>query len=257
MKNVINIVIVGVLVILFSCPALATNGTNLIGIGPVSRSMGGIGIAAPQDAISAVFSNPAAMCFGPCCPSSEFNFAGTAFAPKVDAKVTQGGTTTAADGKDNVYAIPAIGISTPLKSGRNAWRFGLAAYGVSGLGVDYRSTALDDTTVVPAGAFTELQVMKFAPAIAFQPRLDLSLGLAFHIDYSRADFRNGSSPGYSTGIQVGAIYMPTTRLSLGVNYVSAQNTEHENVLGLGGANFDLNLESPQQFGFGAGYTFWG
>ena len=48
----------------------------------------GHGIAAPQDAISAVFSNPAAMCFGPYCPSSEFNFSGTLFMPKIDAKIT-------------------------------------------------------------------------------------------------------------------------------------------------------------------------
>jgi len=35
--------------------AQATNGDNLIGIGPIARSMGGVGVAAPQDAISAVF----------------------------------------------------------------------------------------------------------------------------------------------------------------------------------------------------------
>ena len=62
--------------------AYATNGDNLISIGPISRAMGGVGIAAPQDAISAVFSNPAAMCFGLYCPGSEFNFAGTIFMPK-------------------------------------------------------------------------------------------------------------------------------------------------------------------------------
>ena len=36
---------------LASTSALATNGDNLIGIGPISRAMGGTGIAAPQDAI--------------------------------------------------------------------------------------------------------------------------------------------------------------------------------------------------------------
>ena len=55
---------VGVLLVLIPVAALATNGDNLIGIGPTARSMGGVGIAHPQDAIQAVFSNPAAMCFG-------------------------------------------------------------------------------------------------------------------------------------------------------------------------------------------------
>ena len=129
--------------LLLAVPAGATNGDNLIGIGPVARSMGGVGVAAPQDAISAVFSNPAAMCFGPYCPASEFNFAGTLFTPKVDAKVQLGGQTIQADSKENVYAIPAIGISTPITKSMPLWRFGLAAYGVSGLGVDYRNSSID------------------------------------------------------------------------------------------------------------------
>ena len=70
MKNRIELCAILTFVLLFANTVLATNGTNLIGVGPISRSMGGVGIAAPQDAISAVFSNPAAMCFGPFCPTS-------------------------------------------------------------------------------------------------------------------------------------------------------------------------------------------
>ena len=68
MKLFCKIAIALLMTALMSTPAMATNGTNLIGVGPISRAMGGVGIAAPQDAISAVFSNPAAMCFGPFCP---------------------------------------------------------------------------------------------------------------------------------------------------------------------------------------------
>ena len=70
--------------------ALATNGDNLIGVGPISRAMGGVGIAAPQDAISAVFSNPAAMCFGAFCPSNQVDFAGTGFMPNIHASISAG-----------------------------------------------------------------------------------------------------------------------------------------------------------------------
>ena len=70
--------------------AMATNGDNLIGVGPISRAMGGVGIAAPQDAISAVFSNPAAMCFGAFCPSNQVDFAGTGFMPNIHASITGG-----------------------------------------------------------------------------------------------------------------------------------------------------------------------
>jgi len=73
------------LISLMLVPAImATNGTNLIGIGPISRAMGGGGVAAPQDAISAVFANPAAACFGPYCNGSTVDFAGTWFDPTVD-----------------------------------------------------------------------------------------------------------------------------------------------------------------------------
>jgi len=117
---------------------MATNGDNVIGAGPISRAMGGTGIAAPQDAISAVFANPAAMCFTPGCDSAEVNFAGTLFRPIVSAGVQIGDSpAVTADSQRNIYAIPAIGVSVPIDPDTRRWRFGLAAYGVTGLGVDY------------------------------------------------------------------------------------------------------------------------
>src|SRR5210317_424730 len=91
MKQTIKIVSVLFLILSLSTSALATNGDNLIGVGPISRAMGGVGIAAPQDAISAVFANPAAMCFGPFCPAGEVDFGGTMFMPDVKAKVSGSG----------------------------------------------------------------------------------------------------------------------------------------------------------------------
>ena len=100
--------------------AMATNGDNLIGVGPISRAMGGVGIAAPQDAISAVFSNPAAMCFGAFCPSNQVDFAGTAFMPNIHASITSHPgpfpTSVAPVGIFNAHSdprlfpIPALGI---------------------------------------------------------------------------------------------------------------------------------------------------
>src|SRR6266851_2811588 len=97
---------------MLSTSALATNGDNMMAIGPNARAMGGVGVASPQDAISAVFANPAAMCFTPGCAYSEVNFAGTLFMPHVKAGVTlEGMGAFKADSKENVYAIPAIGLS--------------------------------------------------------------------------------------------------------------------------------------------------
>ncbi|CAB5118559.1 hypothetical protein D3OALGA1CA_2449 [Olavius algarvensis associated proteobacterium Delta 3] len=244
-----------------SLPAWATNGDNLIGVGPVSRAMGGVGVAAPQDAISAVFSNPAAMCFGPYCPASEVNFAGTAFMPKVNASVTNPAGAFQADSKDNVYPIPAIGLSVPITEDPTKFRFGLAAYGVSGLGVDYRGTALDNSNFAGsgfpliAGEYSSLQIMKFAPAFGWQINQKWAVGLAVHIDYATLDLRSGSSPGYAFGFQPGVIWHPVENLSLGLSYISAQSVDHEKVFPAAFGGGDLTLESPQQATIGAAYTF--
>ncbi len=253
MKKLFVILAVIGFVSVISPPAMATNGDNLIGIGPISRAMGGVGIAAPQDAISAVFANPAAMCFGPYCPGSEFDFAGTLFMPKVDATVTIGNQAFSVSSERKTYAIPAIGLSVPINPN---WRFGLSAYGVSGLGVDYRGSSIDQPHFAQfggfplvAGEYTQLQILKFAPSIAYQSNDKFSVGLAIHIDYANLDLRNGSSFNYGLGAQLGAIYKATDMVSLGITYVSPQEVKYANVLNFMGL-YDLKLESPQEVGIG-------
>jgi long-chain fatty acid transport protein len=237
--------------------ALATNGDNMIGISPIANSMGGVGIAAPQDAISAVFANPAAMCFGPYCPATEANFAGTLFMPHIEATVIAPGAgvpNATAHSETKVFVIPSVGFSMPLTDKAPFWRFGLGAFGTSGLGVDYRDTALDSPAV--AGKFTNLQIMKFAPAIAVQPTDQLSLGLAAHIDYGMLDLERGTSQNFGLGAQVGMIYKVTDQASVGLTYVSPQNVDHKHVVDFeqDGTLDTLKLESPQQVGIGFAYS---
>lgn len=239
--------------------AYATNGDNLISIGPISRAMGGVGIAAPQDAISAVFSNPAAMCFGLYCPGSEFNFAGTVFMPKATTRITMPGyglDTGKQKSDSDLFAIPAIGISSPISQNL---RFGLAAYGVSGLGVDYRDKMdLDgNPTNGNQSVYTNLQIMKFAPSLSYLVTPNFSIGGALHIDYASLDLGSGTSSGFGYGVELGAIYK-TGPLSFGAVYISPQDVKHKNVanfdVDLGSTTMDdLKLESPQTIGVGIAY----
>lgn len=257
---------------LVACSASATNGDNLIGIGPISRAMGGTGIASPQDGISAVFANPAAMCFTPGCDYAEVDFAGTLFAPKPAADVSVPWGSVSQDSRETVYAIPAIGLSLPIDKDTRRWRFGLSAYGVTGLGVDYRGTDLEslmgtlpappfppDVSGLP-GVYTSLQIMKFAPSISWQVAPNFSVGGALHIDYATLDLGYGSSPGYGIGGQIGLIWKPVDGLSLGVNYVTPQTTDFRNVMNVAPLKTappvwrDLTLESPQTVGLGAAYS---
>ncbi len=269
--GIIVLCIVGIMIPL---NALATNGDNLIGVGPISRAMGGVGIASPQDAISAVFSNPAAMCFGAFCPSNQVDFAGTGFMPNIHAGITSGlgpfgaffpafGFNVHSDPK--LYPIPALGISYSFPESPK-WRFGFGAYGVTGLGVDYRGTFLDQQNFfgpgapLAAGAFSNLGILKFAPTVAYQVNDWLSLGAAFNISYSTLDLRNGSNSGFAPGAQIGAIVKPCQSVSIGFNYVTPQDINHHNVLTgaptspiVGPTLHSLALSSPHNLGIGVGW----
>ena len=263
MKKLLTVLLAVMLIATLSPAAFATNGQELIGIGPTSRSMGGVGIAAPQDAISAVFSNPSAMCFGPYCPSSQFDFAGTIFMPEPKAEITASGQTFKADARDQNYAIPAIGFSVPIGGADARWRFGLSAYGVSGLGVDYRDTHLDQpgyffgAAPLAAGTYTNFQLMKFAPTIAYQALPNLSVGTSFQINYSTLDLGEGTVAAYSYGVKLGVSYKPLDQLTLGLVYTSPQKATYNHVYDFNGNGTEqnLSLEQPQEVGLGVAYEF--
>ena len=264
-RNIISLIM---LVTLPSC-LLATNGDNLIAIGPVARGMGGLSVSYPQDPISAVFANPAAMCFGPYCPMSEVNASVTAFMPAPSAKVTNPftGDTIAADSDDPIYFIPAIGLSHPLPFGeQNRWRFGMSAYGVSGLGVDYRGSALDATfgdlspgplpasfagAPLATGLYTQLQIMKVAPALAYQILPNLSFGASVHFNYSELEIDDAEADGTTFGYQLGLLYTPHKNVFIGLSYTSPQEINYKDVIvPAPGSSADLALESPQQVAVG-------
>lgn len=246
--------------LLFPVAAFATNGDNLIAVGPIARSMGGVGIAAPQDVISATFANPAAICSGPYCPSSGFDFAATLFAPKIDGRVSIGGTGPLAGNHqsradEKTYLVPAFGISTPITP---RVRMGLSAYGVTGLGVDHRNSELSGGLL--AADSTQLMILKVAPTVAWQVTDRVSVGGALHVVNSQLDLNQGSSSSYGVGGQLGVIFKPTDAVSLGATYQSVMyGTKHKSVYNLDEMTTgskdqdDFTLESPQTIGVGAAW----
>lgn len=227
-------------------PSLATNGDNLIGVGPISRSMGGVGVASPQDSISAIFANPAAMCFGAYCPGSEATFAGTFFSPTVDGKgdfSNMGMGIGESNSQMDPFVVPAIGISTPLST---RLRFGVGAYGVSGMGVNYKE---EDPQF--QNLYTKLEVMKFAPNLAYLITDDFSVGASLSVSYQNLDLGTGGAHGYAYGAQLGALYHYNI-FNFGLSYTTPQKVTHENVFDFNGdGNFDnLDLEAPQTLAFG-------
>ena len=219
-------------------PALATNGDNLIGIGPVSRAMGGVGVAAPQDSITAIFQNPAGMNFCPCGEKSEAIFGGDIFDPTVTAKISTPMGTQSGKSDHQPFVIPAVGVTTPINE---QWRFGLGAYGISGLGVDYRGQIAGDL-------YTKLEIMKFAGMVSYNLNENFAVGLALNGTYNNLDLGSGGSHDYAYGVQLGVIYAVDI-WSFGASYTSPEKASHENVADFdGNGTLDtLDLEAPSAF----------
>lgn len=249
---------IGGFVFMAASAVLATNGDNLIGVGPVSRGMGGVGVAAPQDSLTAIFVNPAGMSFCPCGEFSETIVGGTLFDPTVKAKITTPMGTLQGTSQHAPFVIPAIGVTTPINED---WRFGLGAYGISGLGVDYRNMGWD-LDGNPANGFegdlyTRLEIMKFAPMISYQVDDSLSLGAAFNLAYNNLDLGQGGSHDYSYGLQLGVAYNLGS-VQLGASYTTPMKATHENVYNFDAfmgstSQDDLDLEAPAAYVVGIAY----
>lgn len=237
----------------------------MIGIGPNARALGGTGLAAPQDAVSAVFSNPAAMCLSESCSQPQADFSLTTFMPKTSARFTMptpgGPMTVKGDSDSDLYFIPAIGVSLPLGGEGSHWRAGFSIYGISGLGVDYEDSALSG--FVPFD-YTELQIMKIAPSIAYSINPDISIGASMHINYASLEIGSGVIPGFgkdddtdwSMGLQIGATWKVSDSITMGATYTTAQSNTFENVMpnGMAPGKVDFDLEAPQQAGIGIAWV---
>lgn len=225
--------------------AWATNGDTLIGVAPASRAMGGAGVAAPQDAISAIFANPAAVCMGPYCPGTEVVFASTIYNPSVKATVTVGPQVVSAKSDMKPFIIPAVGMVTPIS---DRLRFGLGMFGITGMGVDYRNKGFDLNPNAPGAEgdiYTQLQILKFAPNLAFLVTPNFSIGTSLHLLYGSLDLGEGTSHNYGVGAQVGAIYRMGP-CSVGASYTTAEKLTHERVADFGTMEQKkLEMESPQ------------
>jgi long-chain fatty acid transport protein len=237
-----KVAITYLLAVLIINTAYATNGDNMIGVGPTSRAMGGVGIAKAQDSISSIFANPATLTQ---LNGDEFDFAGTFFDPTVKANVVSpnppaGVGNWKAKSQDEGFSIPAIGLTHKINEN---YVFGIGAYGVSGMGVDYRNQD-------PMASNTKLSVMKFVPALAYKNG-NFSYGLGIDIDYQAADFGEGLSHNYAIGARLGVNY-EYGKWNFGLIYVTPQRVDHKRVydFDMDSTYDNLKLENPAQYGFG-------
>jgi long-chain fatty acid transport protein len=223
--------------------SFATNGDLLIGVGAVSRSMGGVGISLPTDADSTIFSNPALM--GE-YQRATLSFGGTLFMPHTKGCIN--GSCSTSDAK--YFAIPSIGIVYPLNQ---RWVFGISAYGVSGMGVDYRNTDIKCNPNSP-GCYTNFQSMELSPSVAYRVNGKLSVGFGLDLAYGALDLGAGLSSDYAAGAQIGVYYKVNPSVGWGAIVKTPLRFNFARVADFNGDGIldDMTLEQPWVFGTGIG-----
>lgn len=248
--HVHRLALIACLVAVPTSAARATDGHFLHGIGAVNSAMGGAGVAAPQDVLTAFYLNPAGlMAFG----GTRVDLGFEMFKPDRSVTSSAGpmsGTTRSAS---SFTPIPAFGFSTQLASDRVT--IGLGAFGIGGFGVNYPA---DPTNPIlaprPFGfgqVFSSFQLLKIAPGAAFAVSKRLWIGAALNVDWASLmvdpfpaaapagdpgpdgiprtrDDRAFYSPAFAgdgafgVGGQVGVIYKAASNVSLGASYTSTQ-----------------------------------
>jgi long-chain fatty acid transport protein len=248
--------------------AMATNGDNMIGVTPASEAMGGIGVGMPIGSVDSIFRNPAWM-------NSEkgftVSFGGILFMPDVKGRYSGStlGDTGYVSSRANFFTVPEIGITNRIN---DQVVVGIAAYGVSGMGVDYRDKGNNaGGTPVLSNMHTTLQFMRIIPAVSYQINPNLSVGVGLDLAWGSLDMGatmcanpmnpatcynagGGQSSSYGVGAQLGIGYK-VGDLTVGFNYQSPVSMKYKHVFDSNNDRVyeDLKLQQPQEVAAGIGY----
>ncbi len=219
MKKNIVFLFLGIVVALFiTTNAHATNGMRMIGFGPVQDSMGGVSVGVPLDSAS-ILTNPAGMSF----LTGRIDFGASYFKPAVEYKAVGAGQGVVANDGANISSdrggspVPAFGLIIPLGE---KLRFGIGAYGVAGMGVDYASNLYSGVT------YTSYSQMRFAPGLSYKITDMISVGAVANIMYATMEYNAGGSTqqphmgasSFGYGATVGILVKPIEMIQIGLAY---------------------------------------
>lgn len=229
--------------------AAATDGHLLHGVGAVNSALGGIGVASNASLLGSFYVNPAGLAsFDGTNMEMGFELMRAERSVASSAGPMSGSTTSAADWTP----IPAFGFSTRLANGVV---IGLSGLGIGGFGVNY---AADPNNPIlaprPNGfgqVYSNFQLLKISPAVAWSMGPKLRLGIAANINWESlavdpmpiaapdVDPGPDATPGtaddrafypsataadavFGFGLQVGVQYDVNEQLTVGASYTSPQ-----------------------------------
>ena len=232
-RQLCSVVLAGV--VMCGAQAWATDGVNLIGLGPVQKGTAGAGVAAGGDSTWLIL-NPAALAN----IERGIDASLEVFAPNrsIDSTVSGG---AGKQNDDSMFVIPSISASFGCCHSDRGY-LGLGLYGTSGMGVDYdqgRIGADTDGDMMPDMAqgmgdtMTELSVAKFTAVYAYSFDNDFQVGIGPVAVLSRLKMNMFNGMGFGTGdwdtsTGIGGIVGVQKQLGsvgLGASYLSEQSME--------------------------------
>ncbi len=240
--------------------AQATTGYFQHGYGIKAKSMGGVGIALPQDALAAA-SNPAGIAW----VGNRIDLGADWFSPDRGASIAGSGApgaNGAYDGNDTKsFLIPEFGYNRVINP---SLTFGVAVYGNGGMNTDYRTNPFVAYGGSGPGGVDLMQLF-IAPTLAWKSgnhAFGVSLNLAYQrfkaegiqgFSSSSASPGNVSNRGYddSTGLgmRVGWTGQVSPTVTLGATYqTKTKMSEFDKYSGLFANQGDFDI--PENYGVG-------
>ena len=242
----------------------ATEGINLIGIGPVQQGTAGAGVASAKDSTWLIL-NPA----GLTDVGRQVDASLQLFAPNRSMNSTlSGGAGKQTD--NSAFVIPSLSASFGCCN-KNKGYLGIGFYGTSGMGVNYGKGRVGDLSSMgmqgptasqsAVDTMTELSIAKLTMTYAqrFDNGLSVGAGPIMVLSRFRTDMYNASfvpqSGSWDTAVGIGFIIGAnqeiTDKLTLGGSYMSEQfMTEFDEYKDL----LDGSLNLPQQLTVGLAYS---
>lgn len=228
--------------------AFATNGMRLIGFGPVQDSMGGASVGVNLDAAS-VLTNPA----GIQALGGRVDFGASYFSADVSLDMGAGGTF---DSDKGASPIPAFGLAIPINDQTS---FGIGAYGLSGIGVDYNLQALGMGVL-----YTSYSLMRFAPGVSYKINDMVSVGATINVMYATMEYSmdmgaqavDMGASSYGFGATIGVTVKPVDMLTIGLAYETTSWFQdfkfNQYVEGMGAMENKLAFDQPMNATLGFG-----
>ena len=228
--------------------AHATEGVNLIGIGPRQQGTAGAGVAAAQDSTWLLL-NPAGL--ADLTPGVDASFQIFGPSRSIDSTANPG---AGKQNDDSAFYIPSLSAAFPLGQSRDQF-VGVGLYGASGMGVDYGQPRVgfsegDTRTELSIAKLTATYAQSFDNGFRFGAGPVLVLG-RFRTDMETSRTGPPSAPSSDTwddatgiGAIVGVNQKLGDRLRIGASYITEQFMED---YGDYGALFADSLNLPQQF----------